>query len=361
MDGNDKGLWEAALAGLSGGSVSHGDIPSQQPRGSQGLYEAFLSAAPAYQPPVFAPIAAPTVPAKHPWFYVTRRFNQLIEAIGIREDEIDDATKKLGRLISSLNRCYNGESSETANMKIIGSWGKNTRVRPFSDIDVLFLLPVRVYWRLENNLGNKQSQLLQELRANLQSSTYPRTEIRGDRHVVVVEVDGVTIEVAPAFLLDDGRYRVCDTKDNGSYKLADPAAELQALEAANTASNGNARQLTRLLKKWQIQNDVPIKAFQLERLAIDFLVQWPYRQRDRFWYDWMIRDAFQYVIHRANGFVRMPGTDEIIWLGREWLAETQRAYTNALLACTHEQANREQLAGKAWQTIFGTAAPLSIS
>jgi hypothetical protein len=70
------------------------------------------------------------------------------------------------------------------------------------------------------------------MRTNLQQSTYPRTEIVGDRHVVIVEVDGVTIEVAPAILLQDGRYWVCDTKENGRYKLADPAAELAALNAA---------------------------------------------------------------------------------------------------------------------------------
>lgn len=309
---------------------------------------------PAYQAPT--PVAA-----KPKWIYVTRRFDQLIDAIGIRQDEIDDGAKKLGRLIASLNRCYYpGEPSETANSVIIGSWAKRTRVRPFSDIDVLFILPYEDYLRFENRGGNKQSQILTEMRTNLKNSTYPRTEIVGDRHVVIVEVDGVTIEVAPAFLLTDGRYWVCDTKDNGSYKLADPAAELQALELA-TPPNDNARQLTRMIKRWQLHSDVSIKTFQLERLAINFMAQWPHSQCDRFWYDWMIRDFFLYMISRADSFVRMPGTGEWIFLGATWLTAANLAYKNAQAACAYEQANLETLAGDSWQEIFGRVVPVSVS
>lgn len=294
------------------------------------------------------------------WYFVTRRFDQLIEAIGIRQDEVDDGLKNLGRVVASLNRCYWNGSSETANALLLGSWAKQTRVRPFSDIDVLFILPVEVYWRFETRAGNKQSQLLQELRANLRV-TYPRTDIRGDGQVVVVAVDGVTIEIVPAFLLTDGRYWICDTNNDGRYKLADPAAELQTLETANSAYNGNARQLTRLLKKWQIENQVAIKAFQLERLALDFLKGWPHNTRDRFWYDWMMRDFFLYMIGRANGLVQMPGTEEWISLGDDWRGAARTAYKNALAACAYEQANLEVPAGESWQEIVGSAAPARVS
>jgi hypothetical protein len=191
--------------------------------------------------------------------------------------------------------------------------------------------------------------------------TYPRTDIRGDGQVVVVAVDGVTIEIVPAFLLTDGRYWICDTNNDGRYKLADPAAELQALETANGAFNGNARQLTRLLKKWQIENQVAIKAFQLERLALDFLKGWLHNTRDRFWYDWMMRDFFLYMIGRANGLVQMPGTGEWISLGDDWLGAAKTAYRNTLSACAFEQANLEVLAGENWQEIFGSAAPARVS
>jgi Second Messenger Oligonucleotide or Dinucleotide Synthetase domain len=92
----------------------------------------------------------------------------------IRQDEIEDGTKKLGRVIASLNRCYWEHSSETLNATLVGSWAKQTRVRPFSDIDIMFVLPWNVYWRFEKRIGNKQSQLLQELRTNLRALIHER-------------------------------------------------------------------------------------------------------------------------------------------------------------------------------------------
>ncbi len=136
--------------------------------------------------------ATPLAPATR-WAYVTRRFDQLIEAIGIREDEINDGMKKAVRVVGSLNRAYWNVSSETDNAFLLGSWDKQTRVRPFSDIDVLFVMPWSEYSRFDAHVGNQQSNLLQDVKDSL-GVTYSRTEIWGDRHVVAVEVDGVEIE-----------------------------------------------------------------------------------------------------------------------------------------------------------------------
>jgi|ERR1700730_1687083 len=220
-------------AGLFSSSLTSTVPSGLTPPPSSGMLLAAIAAAPIYQ-------ALAATPAPQQWIYVTRRFDQLIDAIGIRQDEIDDGTKKLGRVIASLNRCYWEHSSETLNAILVGSWAKQTRVRPFSDIDVMFVLPWNVYSRFEKRIGNKQSQLLQELRTNLRV-TYPRTDIRSDGQVVIVTVDGVTIEVVPAFRFDDGRLMISDTNDDGRYKWADPAAELQALEKADAAYNKNPR------------------------------------------------------------------------------------------------------------------------
>lgn len=307
-----------------------------------------------------APLAAPTLR----WAYVTRRFDQLIDAIGITEDEINDGMKKAMRVVDSLNRAYWNVSSETEHAFLLGSWDKQTRVRPFSDIDVLFVLPWSKYSRFEAHVGNRQSNLLQDVKNNL-GITYSRTEIWGDRHVVAAEVDGVEIEVVPAFSFDSGdfagKFLVCDTKDGGRYKLADPAAERQVLDRANTTYNGNARQLLRLMKKWQIETGAKIKSFQLERLVIEFLGSYPHSKQDRFWYDWMVRDCFRFLVGRASGYVQMPGTEEWIALGDEWLSAAKLALLNATVACNHEDANQEREAGRAWQRIFGTAAPVTVS
>ncbi len=85
-----------------------------------------------------------------------------------------------------------------------------------------------------------------------------------------------------------------------------------------------------MMKRWQRENNVPLKSFQIERLAIEFAATSDNRQRDHFWYDWMVRDFLAYLCGRANTYIYMPGTNEIVGLGSEWLSRAQTAHGRAL-------------------------------
>jgi hypothetical protein len=104
---------------------------------------------------------------------------------------------------------------------------------------------------------------------------------------------------------------------------------------------------------------VPLKSFVLERLALHFLAQWSYSYHDVFWYDWMIRDFFEWLLQFVNGNLTMPLTREVIPLGKEWQVRAQRAHANAVSACEHEYGNRGRLAGEDWQKIFGVEIPVT--
>jgi hypothetical protein len=308
--------------------------------------------------PTFRPVTYPWQ-----WYFVTARFDALFENIGMLENRVADGTKKQAGIRDCLNRYYWGYSSETANSMLIGSWAKYTRVRPSNDIDLMFLLPAEVYFRFEERSGNKQSQLLQEVRGVLSDQgKYQNTDINGDRQVVVVNFDSIPVEILLAFTCQDGSIIICDTKHGGYYKAADPAAELADLHASDRKWNGNTCALARMGKKWLQNRDVQgLKAFMIERLAVEFLATWPHSLHDRFWYDWMIRDFFLFLLGRAGGWIFMPGTGEVVALGNDWKIEAARAYKHAYLACVHEQANQDALAGEAWQEIFGSAIPARIS
>jgi hypothetical protein len=88
---------------------------------------------------------------------------------------------------------------------------------------------------------------------------------------------------------------------------------------------------------------------------------WPYCQHDLFWYDWMIRDFFAYLLRKANGYLIMPGTSEAIALGNDWLGRAETAYKHAFNACIYEYDNYEALAGHEWKEIFGSAVPVIVS
>jgi len=279
--------------------------------------------------------------------------------LALTGDQLSDGNTKHRGVTACLNRAYWGISDEEANRILIGSWGKGTRVRPPRDIDLLFILPVDVYWRFQGHTGNKQSDLLQEVKGWLQQ-TYPQTELRGDGQVVVVPFNTYRIEVAPSFVRQGSGYIICDSNAGGSYKHADPGAELAYLAAHDTAYNGNVRKLARILKQWQRFCNVPIKSFHLEALIMEILPRINYGDKHEYWYDWLVRDVLGHIVSRANGGFTMPATAEVITLGDAWLSRAESAYTRALKACEFERDNQEELAGDEWQKIFGTMIPKTV-
>lgn len=299
-----------------------------------------------------------SVPPGYMWVYLVRRFTRLLENLAITDQQLQEGWRHQGGVRQTLNLHYWGVDSDAANSRLIGSWGKQLQVRPPRDVDVLFTLPWSVYHRFEARAGNRQSYLLQEV-LDVVAADYPTTTLRGDGQVVVVQLATATVEVVPAFAFDNGQFWICDTNDGGTYRLSDPSAELAALGVSDMANGGATRRLVRILKQWQRQCDVPIKSFQLEQVAVEFLRQWPY-SRDLFWIDWMIRDFFAYLLSRENGFLMMPGTFAQVALGNAWASKARTAYATADRAFYLECDNQDVPAGLEWQSLFGTMIPMFV-
>jgi hypothetical protein len=222
--------------------------------------------------------------------------------------------------------------------------------------DLLFILPFPVYQRFQQRAGNRQSQLLQEVKDYL-SQSYPTTRMRGDGQVVVVAFNSYQIEVVPAFIREGGGYLICDTNEGGRYKWVDPIAEISDLHVRDAAHNGNVRKLAQIFKQWQRYCDVPIKSFHLEAMVKAVLRTSAYGGNPEFWFDWLVRDVFASMVGWANGTFQMPVTGEVIGLGDAWLSKATTAYVHALKACDYEQSNQNQAAGDEWQKIFGAMIP----
>ena len=293
------------------------------------------------------------------WAGVTSRFRTFHQNLRLTDSQISEGANHHAGVCKSLNGHYYGSSSASANSFLIGSWGKYTRTRPPRDIDLYFGLPYEVYQRFESAQGNKQSALLQEVRRVLQA-TYPNTNLRGDGQVVVVGFNRMSVEVVPAFVLQNGQYWICDTHDGGRYKTADPNAEINHISTINSNYSGNLRPLIMMMKAWQAQCDVPLKSFCIELVAADFLQQCPWGKNSYYWYDWIMRDFFAYLYGKATQHVFIPGTYEIIWLGDAWQSRTETAYNRAVKACDYEMKDWINLAGEQWQKIFGTQIPQSV-
>jgi len=288
---------------------------------------------------------------------VTARFETFLSNITLTDAQRTAGGERREAVIGPLNRHYYASSSKTSNSVFIGSWAKRTRIRPPRDVDVLFALPKEVYDRYQGRTGNRQSQIIQEVKGVL-AAAYPNTTITGDGPVVVVPFSAYNVELIPAFKLTDGKYWICITTDGGSYKTADYDAEANQISTSNTNTNGNTRDLVKMMKCWQGYCSVPIKSFWLELLSVEFLNPWENRGKSKTYYDWMVRDFLKYLYGRRNSYVYAPGTGEMMYLGEVWASRASTAHDRAVKACNLED-KYPLSAGTEWQKIFGTYIPSS--
>jgi hypothetical protein len=284
---------------------------------------------------------------------VSQRFDGLLSSIKLTDTQKENGKSARESVCTKLNLNYYGSSSSTANSRFVGSWDKLTRIRPPRDVDVLFTLPEAVYQRFQGRSGNRQSQLLQEIKGIL-ALYYPNTDIRGDGPVVVVNLSTYTVELIPAFELTNGHYWIPVTRDGGKYETSDYTGEATAIRDSNTTTNGNTRDLVRMAKCWQGVCNVPIKSFWLEILAKNFLQQWEHAGKSKTYYDWMTRDFFIYLVNQFSSYIYAPGTYESIYLGSTWKSKAETARDNAKSAVDNESGNYPSLALLDWQKIYGS-------
>lgn len=287
-----------------------------------------------------------------PWLGYAARFGDFRNDVNLTSDQIEDGVTKSKGITASLNTTYYGHNHNDLNSFMVGSWGKGTAARPPNDVDLFYRLPDEMFASINGRQGNKQSQLLQEVKTVLQG-TYPQTDMRGDGQVVVVNFNSLMIEVVPAFLLQNGTYIICDTNNGGSWKPANPIAEIRSVQQADIATGGAARTLLKMLKIWKRECNVPLKSYLLETLVCEYLPRSAWGTNGFFWYDWMVRDFLGYLISRANTWLLVPD-GQSVFLGEEWKSRAETAYSRAVLACEYEKNDWVAEAGDEWQKIFGT-------
>jgi hypothetical protein len=162
-----------------------------------------------------------------------------------------------GNIIRRLNTDFWSTTSDTSHSLYVGSYGRNTAISGFSDVDLIFQLPFSVYKQYNEYSGNGQSALLQAVKTSIER-TYSTTKIRADGQVIQVPfTDGIIFEVVPAFDNSDGSFTFPNANDNGSWKTTNPRPEIKAMRDRNAVTNGNLVPLCRMMRDWKNKWTVP--------------------------------------------------------------------------------------------------------
>jgi hypothetical protein len=176
-----------------------------------------------------------------------------------------------------------------------------------------------------------------------------------------VPFESYFFEVLPVFRCDDGDLLTAHTSDGGSWRRFNPYLEAKQILETDGRSLGKATDLIKMLKAWKSYCNVDVKSICLEVAANVFVDQWANKGQTMYFYDWMVRDFFSFMLRElANrGWTRPNGNANKIYLGDNWQSKARIACQTALRACEYEKSDEEHNASLEWRKIFGPTFPLN--
>lgn len=263
------------------------------------------------------------------------------------------------RITRQLNTDFYNNPNDTYHSIYTGSYGRDTAIDGFSDLDMLFWLHPEDYSRFDNHFGNGKSAMLQEVRRSIRN-TYPNSEVAGDGQVVVVSFeDGMRFEVAPGFELTDNRFRCPNSNGGGSWYVTDPRAEQAAIHALHVRENQNLKKLCQMARAWKRTWDVPIGGLLLDTLAYNFLEKGTYRERSFLFYDWMSRDFFAFLMNQneQQAYWLAPGSNQQAYRTGLFEYKAKRCYNLSLEAIDADGKGYEYTRNSKWREIYGAQFP----
>ena len=237
-------------------------------------------------------------------------YNEIhLEDISTYDSAIKSITKKLNE------KYYTADDIdfETANNVIVGSIGRGTAIKNTSDVDMLFILPRRVYYRFDAYTSNGQSALLQEIKSEI-SERYPRTDIKGDGQAVVIEFEKFTIDLVPAFKNFDGSFEYPDSNNGGSWKNTNPIPEQNKSSSINVSTNNNFVRLANMMRCWKDNEGFIFCGLLIDTLTCEFLENnVKYWESDFDEYVDIIKDFLKFLSDKSeNSTIYALGSGQVV-------------------------------------------------
>ena len=282
-------------------------------------------------------------------------FQSFCESLTVPQQTRSSIAMRYKTITKRLNQDFWNSSSDDTHSRYVGSYGRGTAVKGFSDLDVLFQLPYEVYKRYNNYSVNGQSALLQAVSNSLQE-TYSTTPIKGDGQIVLVDLsDGMKFEIVPCFINKDGSFTYPDSNQGGTWKVTNPLPEINTIQENNKATRGNLVNLCRMTRAWKNKWDVPMGGLLIDTFANNFLMNSQYKNITYSDYMYMARDFFKYMANQkqSQSYWLAVGSNQQI--DRKGIFENKAHECFDLASQAIEYHNKNQMftaIGK-WKEIYG--------
>lgn len=281
---------------------------------------------------------------------VAALFEQFRSNLAVHNAE--DIATSYREITVRLNKDYWDLQSGESHCLQVGSYGRKTAIRGVSDLDMVFELPLKDLERFKKVSGNGPSQMLQEVK-NCLLARYPKTEIRGDGQVVVVDFSTFRVEVLPAFYnADDDSYIYGDTHDGGRWLACKPRHEIRAVNELNSRSNRNLKRVCKMLRAWKEAQGAPMSGMLIDTLVHGFFKgNTTYDARSYAAYPELLRDVFSHLSRLPRqDYWLAPGSGQRVNCGGNF----QRKAEVAADACQQAiDADTDKKKERRWREVFG--------
>ena len=274
----------------------------------------------------------------------------------IKLDNFDDMQTTIKGITKKLNKHYYDIDDEESNMYIVGSVGRKTAIKNTSDLDIIFDLPKSVYTRINDNDGNKQSQLLQEVK-NVLKEKYPNSDLKGDGQVVVIGFVRYTVELVPGFKQSDETFKYPDSNNGGSWKITNPIPEIDECIKLDDETKGNFTNICHMIRSWKNKKGFKFKGLLIDTLTSNFLEEnAEYKDCEYDNYLNLIKNLFKFLKNedKDQSYWFAIGSNQKIYNddGGKFVSKAQKAY-NVIKDLNEDSKNLN----KELRRIFGKEFP----
>jgi len=275
---------------------------------------------------------------------VAQAFEVFKSALEITQPEQDAAKSSQVRLRAQL-----GGRLAILDDFLSGSYKRDTKIRPLTDIDLFVVLDPGYF-----TYG--PAGVLRLVASHLRTS-YPNSRLRVQNRSVNLAFLRFGFDVVPAFCRQGGGFLIPSMKCN-SWTSTDPKAHEKALSDANLACGGKLKPLIKMVKCWNESRPGRLQSFHLEVLALELVLP-PIQDYSTAAFEFFGQAAerIQYPCFDPAGLG--PPVDD-------YLAQSQRlAATRRLTAAARSAQRALQLEGRGqnaaarkwWKQVFGPRFP----
>jgi predicted nucleotidyltransferase len=201
---------------------------------------------------------------------ITEAFRNFRSRLELTQREQDDASRRQKDIRALL-----AENLKREDDFLSGSYARYTKTKPLKDVDIMYVLHDDERKAYRDN--QPPTKILDEVERIL-IDEYGRDNVKQQRRSVSVKfpVTGgeervVSFDVVPAFTKAD-HYEIPDKSTTKGWTETNPLVHAEKATAANEAFDGEWKGMVRMLKRWNLEKDKPVKpSFLLEVLALDLL------------------------------------------------------------------------------------------